>query len=246
MNTVVILAGGKGSRMNILLPKTLVKIAGSAMIERIVRATKKVCEKPLVVIGYQGEKVKNYLGDACEYIRQERQLGTGHAIGCVKKYCNGRSYDNIVVIPGDHPLVSEETLTDLINKRESSTATVVVATVVVPNFEGEYASFYNCGRILRDKYNKVKAIVELKDANKDEREIKEVNVSFYCFKADWLWLNVDDLENKNVSKEYYITDLVQLARENNNAIATITLNDFKEGLGVNTQEQRRVIDSFIA
>lgn len=245
MNRVIVLAGGKGSRMNISLPKALVEVAGRIMIDRVIDATRSICAKPIVVIGHQGEEIKHHLGESVEYVWQKKQLGTGHAIESAKDLKDWEFCDNIVVVPGDHPLVSKKTIKNLIEKRNYTDSSIVLATVSVPNFEGEYSSFYNCGRIIRNQNGGVDSIVELKDANEKERRIKEVNVSFYCFKSDWLWLNISELGNMNASKEYYITDLIELAREGNDLVTAIKLDDFKEGLGVNTLEQKEFIDSLL-
>ncbi len=242
-NCAIILAGGKGSRMNANLPKALVEVVGKPMIERVSEAVRAVCGEIVVVIGHEGDKVRDFLGNKVEYAWQKEQLGTGHAVGCVRGANNWNDFDSIVVVPTDHPLISSNTIKSLIEKRESSGAEIVLATILVPCFEGDYKkNFYSFGRIVRNQRGEVNSIIEAKDATKEEIKIKELNAGFYCFKPTWLWSHIDKLKNLNAQKEYYLTDLVKIAKEEGASILAFSPENPKEGLGVNTKEQKEFVE----
>ena len=244
MNQVVILAGGKGSRMQSDIPKVLTPVKGIPIITRLLSAVQGIAEKPVVVVGYRGDEVKAYLGDACEYAYQAEQLGTGHALLCAKSVLVDRGYKNIIVMPGDHPLVSAETFRKLIASHEQYQAKMSLAIVSVPNYEGDYEAFAHFGRIVRDATGMVVRIVEYKDATDEERQIREVNPSYYCFDAEWLWQNIDRLNSENMAHEFYLTDMVALARQAGGLIPTIAVENPFEGLGVNDREQLEIIEKY--
>ena len=124
-------------------------------------------------------------------------------------------------------------------------AAVTIASVVVPNFSDDFACFYNCGRIIRDDQGSVVDIVELKDTTEDQKNIRELNVSYYCFDADWLWKNIDQLKNTNASKEYYLTDMIKIARQQERKVGSYIIEDPAEGMGVNTPEQLELVKKFL-
>lgn len=243
MNQIIILAGGQGTRMQSELPKVLHPIKGISIIERIINNTKPLFDRPVILVGFKGGEIMTTLGNKMNYIHQAEQLGTGHAIWCAKQALAKEKYKNIVVIPGDHPLLSAATLKKLINVHESARAKISLATISVPDFAGDYGSFYHCGRIIRDN-NQVRAIVEFKDASEEEKKIKEVNVGFYCFNARWLWKNIEKLNNKNKAEEYYLTDMIKIAYENGDKISSFVIDDAFEGLGVNNREQLDIVSTY--
>ncbi len=244
MNQVIILAGGKGTRMQSDIPKVLHLVKGIPIIKRLLRNVRVISEKPTLVIGYKGNDIKEALGAACEYVYQSEQLGTGHAILCAKPALANRGYKNIIVMPGDHPLVSAETFQTLLTLHEEHTAKMSLAVVSVPNYEGDYAAFYHFGRIIRDERGMVVRIVEYKDATPEERQICEVNPSYYCFDAQWLWENISRLKNENAAHEYYLTDMVALAHEAGGSIPSCVIQRPFEGLGVNDRNQLEVIEKY--
>ncbi len=111
-----------------------------------------------------------------------------------------------------------------------------MATVTVPDFLSWRAVFYHWGRIIRNGNNEIDRIVEFKDATDKEKEIKEVNPSFFCFKSTWLWKNIDKIDNNNAAGEYYLTDFAHLAKQQHHKIATVPINP-EEACGVNTPEE---------
>ena len=237
---IVILAGGKGTRMNCVdSPKVLHLVDGVPMINRLLETVCKICEKPTIVIGFQGEKVIEATANKFHYVWQKEQLGTGHAVAQTKTDLQKQGFDNILVLYGDHPFVSGKTIRDLIDCLEKSGDNVVLAmaTLKFSDYQGIYNNFYNFGRIVRNQQGDIVGIVELKDADDEQRKIPEVNLGYYCFRANWLWDNIDKLQNYNQSKEYYLTDLIAMAVEQGNKIPFITIENPVEGLGINTKEQ---------
>ena len=167
-------------------PKVLTDVAEIPIIYRQLENLKKICEIPTVVVGFGSEQVIEKVGERAEYVLQSQQLGTGHAVLCAKEKLENKDFKNIVVLPGDHPLISAETIKNMISLHEKSSATTTISYVKVPKYKGIYEVFYNCGRIVRDSSGEISDIVELRDADEDQKNINEVNVSYYCFDAKWL------------------------------------------------------------
>jgi bifunctional UDP-N-acetylglucosamine pyrophosphorylase/glucosamine-1-phosphate N-acetyltransferase len=142
-------------------------------------------------------------------------------------------------------LLSDTTLLKLTAAHEQSGATLTLTTGQVESFEGDFAAFYNFGRIVRNSDGSVLRIVELKDASDEEKKITEVNLGYYCFQSEWLWQNIDKLQDLNKAKEYYLTDLVGLAREQGQKIQANIVDDIVEGFGINTPEQLAIAEKYI-
>lgn len=239
MTRIIILAAGLGKRMGGKMPKVLISLAGKPMLKYLVEAVKKsgVDKRPVVVVAPDNkELVKRSLeGYDCDYIVQEEQLGTGHAVLCTRDFLENEA-DNILIFYGDMPLVSAETIKKINNTHIDEGKVLTMATVKVSDFKDWRKGFYDFGRILRNDKGKVVQIIEKKDATEEQLNIKEVNPSYFCFKAEWIWKNLDKLENKNVQKEYYLTDLIGIACRQGQDIATVEIEP-KEALGVNTPQQ---------
>lgn len=235
---VLILGAGKGKRMNAKdLPKVLYPFAGEPLISHVVRAVKTsgVCEHPTLIIGFLGDKVRAFLGEAVDYVEQKEQLGTGHAVSTAREALRGRA-EHVLVLNGDHPLISPQTIRGLAERHETNGATITMATTIVPDFSDWRTCFSEFGRIVRDERGAISRIVEAKDATQSERDIREVHPTIFCFRADWLWENVVRLSNKNVQSEYYITDLIGMAKDQGALIDSYNIPP-EECLGVNTPEQ---------
>ena len=235
--TVIILAGGKGTRMQSDIPKTLHLLSEKAMITHIVESVLPVDPKPTIIVGHKGEDVIAETGEKYSYVWQKEQLGTGHAVWCAKDALVKENADYIIVVPGDAPLLKTETLERLLGGCVKNNAALSLAVADAPNFEGVYAGFERGGRILRNETGDVQAIVEWKDARGEEKNVREINAGFYCFRADFLWGNIDKIENANAAKEIYLTDLVALAVNAGEKVNAVVLENPLEGLGVNTQEE---------
>lgn len=238
---IIVLAGGKGTRMNGGdLPKVLIELKGRPMIEYVLSAIK---VRPIVVVGYKSEEVKLQLGERVDYVFQSEQLGTGHAVACAREVLN--NYDGpIVVLYGDQPLLRKETIDKLFNLYFNERANLSMLTTQVDDFDDWRQGFNSFGRILRDSNQKLQSIRELRDCSEEEKRIREVNPGYYCFNSKWLWQNIDRLNNNNKQKEYYLTDLVEIAVQQGEKIATGSI-EAKECLGINTKEQLGVVEKFL-
>ncbi len=246
MNQVIIMAGGKGTRMNMTdMPKTMIPVAGRPIVEHIVEAAEEAVPetKPVVIVGFQGHTIIDHFGDRIVAAEQKEQLGTGHAVACAAPLLRDRNdIGNIVVIAGDQPLISAETIRAVMAHHESEGETITLGTVVVPDFTGMNEHLLHYGRIVRREDGSVERIVEYKDATERERDIREVNTSIYCFNALWLWEHLDRLGSDNVSNEYYITDLIGIAMDEGRTICALPLPRPEEGLNVNTPEHLEAIE----
>jgi len=240
---IIILAAGKGTRMNADVPKVLVELNGTPMISYVLDAVRTTgATKPLIVVGYEAQQIKDYCGFEYLYVHQEEQKGTGHAVLQVKDFLM-ESTKRVVVEHGDQPIVKTETLNDLAESLKDN-AKIVIATAVIQDpdlFEKQFSRF---GRIVRDANGNITAIVEAKDATEEELDIKEVNVGFMAFEKDWAFNHLSQLKNDNAQDEYYLTDLVKVAFLENIPIHSVQMSE-KEALGANTQEQLRVMEEYM-
>ncbi len=245
MTRVIVLAAGLGKRMGEKIPKVLISLAGKPMVKYLIEAIKKsgVDEQPVIIVAPDNKDLIKQALNGCDYVVQDKQLGTGHAVLCAEDFLKGKS-DDILVLYGDMPLVSAETIKKINQTHLSEGKVLTMATVKVTDFEDWQKGFYDFGRIIRDSDGKVNQIVERKDATEEQLKIKEVNPSYFCFKADWLWQNLDKLENKNIQQEYYLTDLAEIACAQGQEITTVEIEP-KEALGVNTPEQLEELKKII-
>ena len=244
MDQLIILAGGKGTRMRSEMPKVLHLVNGVPILRRLLDALEPIFPSPMVVIGYRGEDVRSSMGERCRYAVQEEQLGTGDAVRVALESLSGEEIDRVAVVPGDHPLVGRETMKRLLSFHEKERACVSLATAVVPDFDGENETFLHYGRILRDASGAVAGIVEWKDASESERDIREVNTSYYVFDARWLRSHIGDLSRNNAAREYYLTDLVRIAVDGGERVAALPLLDSREALGINDPEQLKRVERY--
>jgi bifunctional UDP-N-acetylglucosamine pyrophosphorylase/glucosamine-1-phosphate N-acetyltransferase len=215
------------------------------MIKYLLESIEKsgVCDKPCIIVGYGRELVKKELGDKYDYIVQEEQLGTGHAVMCAEKHIQ-KNADHVMVFNGDQPLASIETIKKIANKHLLSKSPVTMATTTVPDFSEWRSAFYKCGRIVRDKNGRVAEIIEFKDAAEKIKDVKEINPMYFCFDAKWLLKELKNLKNNNAQKEYYLTDLFKIAAQNGDEIETVEIEP-REMLGANTKEELEILEKFI-
>lgn len=225
--SVIILAGGKGTRMKSVKPKVLQTLAGKPLLAHVLHTAQQLSsQKNIVVYGFAGEQVKNAFADlAIDWVEQAEQLGTGHAVQMTLATLptSGKS----LILYGDVPLTQLDTLQQLIEANQQGLA---MLTLAVDNPFG-------LGRILRDKLGKVIAIVEEKDASEDERAIREINSGIYCVDNQLLHQYLPKLTNDNAQGEYYLTDIVKMAVADGIEIATISPRFAFEIEGVNDRIQ---------
>ena len=206
---IIILAAGKGTRMISDLPKVLAQVKGKSMIKRVLESVNKskIDENPIIIVGYKKELIIKELGDKYHYINQEHQLGTGHAVNLAKDYLKDKA-ENIIVLYGDHPFISIETIKKINEAHAKSGKKITMATVKLRDFRDWRINFVNFSRIIRDKNGKIIKDVQYKDGSDAEIKITEVNPCYFCFDAKWLWNKLETLKNDNAQKEYYLTDLL--------------------------------------
>lgn len=239
---IVILAAGKGTRMKSELPKALAPLGGKPMISHVLSAVNDITPRPVIIIGHQGDMVKETLGENYEYAVQEEQLGTGHALLSAEGALNG--VESIVVLSSDQPFVKKETILECLAKHRMLDAKITFAVTEVPDFEDWRKYFFTHGRILREG-GEVVGIREYKDASEEESEIKEVNTGCcYVFDGSWLWENLRKIKNDNSKSEYYLTDLIELAHQEGARIEAVKIDPI-EALGANSKEELEVLEKFI-
>lgn len=239
---IIILAAGHGSRMQAEMPKALTDLHGIPFISHVLKAVAEsgVCEHPIIVVGFKKETVMAVLGDSYAYAIQDEQLGTGHAVMCA--HDKAKDSDRIIVLYADQPMVSSKMIIELETAHTLLNATITMATTITPDFEDWRAGFLNFSRIIRNEKGELERVVEYRDATEEERKIKEVNPCYFCFDAKWMWEKLYSLKNNNDQKEYYLTDLVGMAFNENKKIETIPIKPI-EALGVNTKEQLKLLES---
>ena len=225
-NYAIILAAGKGTRMKSDLPKVLHKVAGISMLEHVFRSVNAINpEKTVTVVGHKAELVEQVLAGQTEFVRQTEQLGTGHAVMMAEPVLENLTGQTLV-IAGDTPLITGESLKNLIDFHinHKNVATILTAEADNP---------FGYGRIVRNQHDEVLKIVEQKDASDFEQQIKEINTGTYVFDNARLFEALKNINTNNAQGEYYITDVIGIFRENGEKVGAYTLKDFDESLGVN-------------
>ena len=226
--TAVLLAAGQGTRMKSDLPKVLHPLCGKPMIWHVLQALKSAAtEKPVVVVGYGADQVKEYLGDSAECVLQEPQLGTGHAVLQAESRLRDKT-DYVIVTYADMPLLRGEAFSQLLETQRHNPGPLSLMTVIADDPRG-------FGRIVRKPDGTVEAIVEEYVATDEQRQIKELNVGAYCFKADWLWDALHRIEKNPRKGEYYLTDIVEIAVKDNLPVQAMVHNNLAETIGINTR-----------
>jgi len=224
--TVVVLAAGKGVRMNSRIPKVLHPVAGRPMLLWSMAAARALDpERTLVVTNPSQDGIQAALNGEGQTVAQREQLGTGHALSQVS--AEHRTTGPVIVLYADAPLLRGETLRRLLAEHREAGAAVTLLTAVLDDPRGY-------GRVLRARNGVFRRIVEEKDASDADRQIHEINSGVYCFSGRDLWPALLKLENKNRAHEYYLTDVVGLIKGKVNTVAVL---DPKEILGINDRRQ---------
>jgi bifunctional UDP-N-acetylglucosamine pyrophosphorylase / glucosamine-1-phosphate N-acetyltransferase len=225
--TVIILAAGQGTRMRSSLPKVLHSLSGKPLIRYSVQTAKELAyEKPVVVIGHGAEAIRQELGDEANFVVQEEQLGTAHAVLSAESLLKGKT-NQVLVMYADMPLLTYDSLKALVTAQAFHHSPLSFLTLFSRDSHG-------FGRVVRNKMGDVIKIVEEAQANFEELEINELNSGVYCFDADFLW---QALHRVPVSPkgEFYLTDVVGIASEDGLKVHSIPLADASEVLGINTR-----------
>lgn len=222
----VVLAAGKGTRMKSSLYKVLHPVCGKPMVEHVVENMEKLgVEKIVTIVGHGAETVQSKLDDRSEYALQSEQLGTAHAVLQAEEILANLSGTTIVIC-GDTPLISAETMRDLLKHHEETDAKATILTVIADDPTGY-------GRIIREEEGSVKSIVEQKDASSQEQLVKEINSGTYCFDNETLFAALKLVKNENAQGEYYLPDVIGILQKQGETISAFAAKDFDEILGIN-------------
>ncbi|WP_279472458.1 bifunctional UDP-N-acetylglucosamine diphosphorylase/glucosamine-1-phosphate N-acetyltransferase GlmU [Macrococcoides canis] len=222
----VILAAGKGTRMKSKLHKVLHPVCGKPMVQHVIDNIKKADVTEIVtIVGYGAEDVKAVLQDQSLFSMQSEQLGTAHAVQMAAEHLEGKQGTTIVIC-GDTPLISEETIAGFIAHHETTgaKATILSAKTNTP---------FGYGRIIRDTHGAVERIVEEKDASIEEKLVNEVSSGTFCFDNALLFELLGQVDNNNAQGEYYLPDVIKLLRQRNELVEAYITEDFSETLGIN-------------
>ena len=228
--TTVILAAGDSKRMRSRRPKALHVLGGRRLIDYPVRVARALGARVVLVVGRDAGDVRVAVGEAPDlgYVEQKERLGTGHALLQARGAC-GDGAGTILVLPGDQPLMSEAMLGALVERHRASGAAATLLTAVVDDPTGY-------GRVIRQGGRPV-AIVEHRDATPDQRAIREIGTSTYCFDARRLWPALDRVTPQNEQGEYYLTDVVALLGQEGAALEAMAAPDPDDCLGINDRKQ---------
>jgi bifunctional UDP-N-acetylglucosamine pyrophosphorylase / glucosamine-1-phosphate N-acetyltransferase len=247
-SAAIILAAGAGTRMKSKRPKVAHEVIGKPMVRWVVDAAKGAGIEHIVsVVGHLKEQVEPLVADDTIIVEQACRNGTGGAVKVCASALAGFK-GSLVVLSGDSPLITSETIEALIRTREENNAAVVVLTMKLDDPFGY-------GRIIRDNGGNVKRIVEQKDATPEEAAVNECNSGFYCFDAEALFAALEQVSNDNAQGEYYLTDVLAICRKSGRSVMALPTSDPNECLGVNSriqlaeatkQLQRRINNAYMA
>ncbi len=243
---IIVLAAGKSKRMGGDTPKALAELKNKPFLRHILDTLQRLdlVHKPIIVVGHKKEEVMDRIGSDFIYAVQQEQLGTGHAVKSAQDLTND-THHTILVLSTDQPLISTETISNIVDEHTGKNATITLGTVKLPDFNEWRSGMLHFGRIVRDTDGKVEKIVEYKDATDEEKNITEVNPAIYAFDAKWLWQNIEKIRNENAQQEYYLTDLIHAAFEQNKTVLAVPVASVLEGLQPNTKEELAVLEDLI-
>jgi bifunctional UDP-N-acetylglucosamine pyrophosphorylase/glucosamine-1-phosphate N-acetyltransferase len=233
----VILAAGKSTRMVTDLPKVLHEVCGRPMLAYVVEACRKVgVQKILVVVGYRKDDViAAFAGqDDIIWIEQTEQRGTGHAVMMCEDELRKGGWQDTLILCGDGPLISDAVLGTVVEKHRSENASATLATSVLPDPAGY-------GRIIRDAYGNLQGIVEQSDCTPEQKSIKEINPSYYCFRTDHLLDALHNVKPNNVKNEYYLTDALHIMIARGLKAVAITAVAPEDVISVNSRQQLSLV-----
>ncbi|MFO7952820.1 MAG: NTP transferase domain-containing protein [Bacillota bacterium] len=222
----VVLAAGEGKRMRSRLPKVIHPICGRPMLNYILESAAELTGNILIVVGHGASQVIETTNDNWQYVHQENQLGTGHAV--METLGELPREGTLLVLCGDTPLLESVHLKKLLDSQGTNAA--AVATTVLQNP-------YGYGRVVRDGNGLVEKVVEDKDAALAEKEIREINTGTYCFDLNLLRRYLPHLNTDNVQKEYYLPEVLNMFYKDNLGVGAYCIDDYRVGLGINNRVQ---------
>jgi bifunctional UDP-N-acetylglucosamine pyrophosphorylase/glucosamine-1-phosphate N-acetyltransferase len=219
------------------MAKVLHRAGGKTLVEHVVATARELApaERIFVVVGHQANQVQTTVSDeGVRFIEQREQKGTGHAL-LVGRDALTPLGGYLVILNGDGPLLRAETLRKLIALAENGGAAGVLLTAVMEDPAGY-------GRVIRDAHGRVAAIVEHKDATAEQLAVREVNMGFYCFRADLFWKLCEEIRPDNPAREYYLTDMVKILNRAGEFVEALQVDDAREVLGINNRVELAEVD----
>lgn len=235
--TAVILAAGKGTRMQSDLPKVMHPLLGEPMLAYPVHTAVEVTgRRPVVIVGYRADLVRSALGDRCRYVVQREQKGTGHALRQAEALLRDES-EIVLVTFGDMPLISPGSFRDLLDAHARTGGPLTMLSVIADDPRG-------FGRVVRGADGRVRAIVEEAVATPAQLAIRELNVSGYAFSNAWVWEALKKIRPAP-NGEYYLTDLVGIAAAEGHPVEAIPVREPGEAIGINTPEHLAEAEAFL-
>ncbi len=236
--SAVVLAAGRGVRMCSDLPKVAHKAAGKPMILHIVDIVRQAgIEDINVVVGHGREVVQQLLAqEKVDFVLQEQQLGTGHALLQAEKNIDPDSA--VIVLAGDTPLLRSSTIQELINFHQEQKSPGTILSAELSNPAGY-------GRVIRQADQSFSRIIEEKDATEEERQIREINSGIYCFQAGMVFELLQKINTNNAQGEYYLTDVLELIKNTQQTVNIIKVEDAQEIYGVNDRIQLAYVESIL-
>ncbi|MFY8330949.1 bifunctional UDP-N-acetylglucosamine diphosphorylase/glucosamine-1-phosphate N-acetyltransferase GlmU [Vagococcus carniphilus] len=222
----IILAAGKGSRMKSSLYKVLHPVAGKPMVEHVIEQVEAInVDEIVTIVGFGAEMVKDHLGERSKYALQTEQLGTGHAVLATADLLKDKKGTTLVIC-GDTPLLTSDTLDKLVKHHEETNAKATILSAIARDASGY-------GRIVRNDNNLVEKIVEHKDASEEELLINEFNTGTYCFDNEFLFEALTKVGNDNAQGEYYLPDVISILKEQGEIVTAFVMDSEDESMGVN-------------
>lgn len=241
----IIMAGGKGTRIGATdRPKVMFDIAGQPMIEWAIRPFEElkkqgVIDRLIVVVGFHGDQIIDYLGDRAEFVWQKEQLGTAHAVKQAENQIAGE--EGITLISnGDHTLYRASTFLKVLDETISKQATLGFAVVNSPD------RFDSYGRVIKNEKGNVKNIVELLSATDEQKKIPCRNPNLYAVDNVWLFKALNKVQLNPVKKEYYLTDIIEIAVSEGKKIVTAEIDNIDEAIGINTSKDKAEAERILA
>ena len=235
---VAIMAAGKGTRLKSQLPKVLHEVGGKPLLEHVIRAAARIvpAKDVYAIIGHEADRVRAAMGHTgVNYVLQAEQRGTGHALMVAREALTG--YDHVIVLSGDAPMITPETIGRLRNFHLEEEAAMTLLSADLENPTGY-------GRVLRKgpRSAEVKAVVEEKAASPTQKKIREINSGFYVFSVKELYENIGELSTANAHHEYYLTDMAEVLRKARGRVVGWKTAEASEVLGGNTRAELADID----
>jgi NDP-sugar pyrophosphorylase family protein len=238
--TVAILAAGKGTRMNVPdLPKVLVPMNNKPLLGYVLETIEQLkSSKTVVILGHEKEKVNKFLSQNSfsniKTVLQEPQLGTGHAVDQTRSELI-ESNSDVMILCGDVPLITLETLNSFIKYHNDNNSSLTVLSAIAPNPTGY-------GRIIRDDNNNFVRIVEQKDANEIEKSVNEINSGTYIVKSELLFSALERINNSNAQGEYYLTDIVEIIKNDGYEVMAYPTSNIDEIQGINSIDDLKLAE----